>query len=201
MTEPGYRRSTGTPRGQARRAAILEQVTRDLAENGLPGFSLRRAARAAGTTHKVLLYHFEGHDELLLEAIQLLRIQRIDRGLSVATLEPGASLAQRVRAIWPILTSGEGEVLNQAIGLSMYDPVRYADLGRGSTQQYLPALVAICPPAWTDTRKIEVSEMILAVLRGLIIDRVTSGDEARVEHAFAALDRALDREEFTQSST
>jgi hypothetical protein len=32
---------------------LLDRVTDDL------GFSLRRAARAAGTTHKVLLYHFE----------------------------------------------------------------------------------------------------------------------------------------------
>ncbi len=197
MTEPAYRRSTGTPRGQARRAAILEHVTRDLAENGLAGFSLRRAAKAAGTTHKVLLYHFEGHDELLIEAIRQLRGRRIDRGVAVASLGPSSSLAQRVRAIWPILTSGEGHVLNQAIGLSMYDPVRYAELGRGSTQQYLPALLAICPEPWTDARKTEVSEMILAVLRGLIIDRLTGGDEAQVERAFAALDRALDHEEAT----
>jgi hypothetical protein len=28
-------------------------------------FSLRRAARAADTTHKVLLYHFDGVDDLI----------------------------------------------------------------------------------------------------------------------------------------
>ena len=195
MAEPSYRRSTGSPRGQARRAAILEDVTQDLADNGLAGFSLRRAARAAGTTHKVLLYHFDGHDELLIEAIRQLRTQRISRGTEVASLDASSTLAQRVRAVWPILTSGEGDVLNQAIGLSMYDPDRYAELGRGSTQQYLPALLAICPESWTEARKIEVSEMVLAVLRGLIIDQLTSGDDARVEHAFAALDRALEREE------
>ena len=55
----GYRRSAGTPRGEARRAELLALVTEDLAANGLVDFSLRRAARAAGTTHKVLLYHFE----------------------------------------------------------------------------------------------------------------------------------------------
>jgi hypothetical protein len=32
-------------------------------------FSLRRAARAAGTTHKVLLYYFDGADGLLKQAI------------------------------------------------------------------------------------------------------------------------------------
>ena len=56
----GYRRSTGSPRGEARRRELLDRVTDDLAVNGLVDFSLRRAARAAGTTHKVLLYHFDG---------------------------------------------------------------------------------------------------------------------------------------------
>jgi hypothetical protein len=51
-----YRRSAGSPRGEARRRELLDRVTDDLAVNGLVDFSLRRAARAAGTTHKVLLY-------------------------------------------------------------------------------------------------------------------------------------------------
>lgn len=53
-----YRRSTGSARGEARREQLLEAVTEDLARNGLVDFSLRRAAKAAGTTHKILLYHF-----------------------------------------------------------------------------------------------------------------------------------------------
>src|SRR5712672_4809593 len=72
-----YRRSTGSPRGEARRRELLDRVTDDLAVNGLVDFSLRRAARAAGTTHKVLLYHFEGADDLLRQAILQLRKRRI----------------------------------------------------------------------------------------------------------------------------
>ena len=60
----GYRRSAGSPRGEARRRELLDRVTADLAVNGLVDFSLRRAARAAGTTHKVLLYHFAGAEDL-----------------------------------------------------------------------------------------------------------------------------------------
>ncbi|MFI5211107.1 MAG: TetR/AcrR family transcriptional regulator, partial [Gemmatimonadales bacterium] len=55
----GYRRSAGSPRGEARRRELLDRVSDDLAVNGLVDYSLRRAARAAGTTHKVLLYHFD----------------------------------------------------------------------------------------------------------------------------------------------
>ena len=74
----GYRRSAGSPRGEARRRELLDRVADDLAVNGLVDFSLRRAARAAGTTHKVLLYHFDGADDLLRQAIIQLRERRIN---------------------------------------------------------------------------------------------------------------------------
>jgi AcrR family transcriptional regulator len=188
----GYRRSAGTPRGEARRQDLLDRVTEDLAANGLVDFSLRRAARAAGTTHKVLLYHFDGADDLLRQAIFQLRERRISRGLTAAAAGP--RLADRVRAVWPVLISEEARVLDQAIGLALYDSDRYADLGRAS-QQYLPALLSLCPAGWSEQRKLEVAEMILAVLRGFVVGRRTSGDAAGIAAGFEALMRALDREE------
>jgi AcrR family transcriptional regulator len=192
----GYRRSTGSPRGEARRRELLDRVSDDLAANGLVDFSLRRAARAAGTTHKVLLYHFDGAEDLLAQAIFQLRERRIGNALAAIAAGPGEqTLAQRVRAVWPALLGEESRVLDQAIGLMMYDPTRYAELGRGASQQYLPTLLSICPPEWTDRRKLEVAEMILASLRGFLIDWLTSGSTTGVESGFEALARALDREE------
>src|SRR5260221_4063913 len=84
----GYRRSAGSKRGEARRQELLGRVADDLAVNGLVDFSLRRAARAAGTTHKVLLYHFDGADDLLRQAILQLRERRIGNALAAATRGP-----------------------------------------------------------------------------------------------------------------
>jgi AcrR family transcriptional regulator len=193
----GYRRSTGSARGEARRRELLDRVTDDVAVHGLVDFSLRRAARAAGTTHKVLLYYFDGADDLLRQAIFQLRGKRIDNALAaVGPPGPdGPTLAVRVRAIWPILIGEASWVLDQAIGLALYDAERYVDLGRGASQQYLPSLMSICPPDWSDRRKLEVSEMIMAVLRGFLVDMRTSGDTVGIAAGFEALARALDREE------
>jgi DNA-binding transcriptional regulator YbjK len=192
----GYRRSAGSPRGEARRRELLERVTDDLALNGLVDFSLRRAARAAGTTHKVLLYYFAGADDLLAQAIVQLRARRIEKGVAVATAgQTRLTLGDWVRAVWPILVGEEARVLDQAIGLAIYDPVRYAELGRGASQQYLPTLLSICPEQWSDRRKLEVAEMILATLRGFLVDARTSGDDAGIAAGFEALIRALEREE------
>jgi AcrR family transcriptional regulator len=192
----GYRRSAGSPRGEARRRQLLDRVTDDLAANGLVDFSLRRAARAAGTTHKVLLYHFDGATDLLRQAIVLLRARRIGKGLLAATEGPAhRPLADRVRAMWPILVGEDARVLEQAMGLAMYDPGRYAELGREASKQYLPSLLSLCPEHWPDRRKLEVAEMILAVLRGFLVDARTSGDTAGIAAGFDALIRALEREE------
>ena len=195
LRRPGYRRSAGTPRGEARRRELLDRVVDDLAVNGLVDFSLRRAARAAGTTHKVLLYHFDGADDLLQQAVRELRNRRIVNALTAVGQMQPRTLAARVRAVWPALVGEESRVLDQAMGLVMYDPDRYAGLGRGASQQYMPGLLSLCPPDWSEQRKIEVAEMILAALRGFLIDLLTSGNTAGAEAGLVALTRALDREE------
>jgi AcrR family transcriptional regulator len=193
----GYRRSAGSRRGEARRQELLDRVTEDLAVNGLVDFSLRRAARAAGTTHKVLLYHFDGADDLLRQAILLLRERRIGNALTAIAAERGQTLSDRVRALWPVLTGAESglRVVDQAMGLSMYDPGRYAVLGQEASRQYLPAVLSICPEHWSDQRRLEVAEMILAALRGFLVRWLTSDDKDAIPAGFEALTRALDREE------
>ena len=198
----GYRRSTGTPRAEAKRRELLELVTDDLAANGLVDFSLRRAARAAGSTHKVLLYHFDGVDDLLTQAIVALRERRIGNAMADALAGPsGRPLADRVEAIWPVLLSAESglRVLDQAIGLAMYDSARYRDLGREASAQYLPLLLSLCPAHWSEPRKHQISQLIMATMRGMLIDWLTTGDTTGSDAALVALTRALRREEAMDS--
>lgn len=191
-TTPGYRRSAGSRRGEARKQELLELVTEDLAVNGLVDFSLRRAARAAGTTHKVLLYHFDGAEDLLRQAVFRLRQRRIDNALAV--VEPGGGLAAFVRTVWPTLVaeeSGLRRVLDQAMGLAMYDPNRHRDLGREASGQYMAVLMAACPETWPERRRRGVAAMVLATLRGFLLERLV-GDVAGAEAGFEELLVALE---------
>ena len=86
-------------------------------------------------------------------------------------------------------------VLEQAIGLAMYDPARYAGLGREASAADVPPLLSILPEGWSLGASFEVAEMILAVLQGFRADWLTSGDTGRVAAGFDALTRALEREE------
>jgi AcrR family transcriptional regulator len=190
-----YRRSAGSPRGQARKEALLRAVVDDLATNGLADFSLRRAARAAGTTHKVLLYYFDGPEDLLGQALPRLRERRKAVGATATTLAD--SLAGRVRAIWPLLmddTTGV-RVIDEAMGLALYDPTRYAHLSRGAGEAYLDVLQSWCPPQWPERRKLEVAQLIVATLRGCLAEWRTTRDMTNIAPALDALARALEREE------
>jgi AcrR family transcriptional regulator len=187
--------AASTPRGRARREALLTVVTEDLAENGLVDFSLRRAARAAGTTHKVLIYHFGSAESLLGEAMTRLRERRISGALPAA--DSGATLAERVRAVWPALAADDTglRVIDQAIGLAMYDPVRYAHLAAGAAELYQAPLVALCPAEWDERRRVEVAELIMATMRGFLMEWRTTQNQARIDAGLAALIRALEQEE------
>jgi AcrR family transcriptional regulator len=190
-----YRRSAGSPRGQARREALLRAVVDDLEANGLADFSLRRAARAAGTTHKVLLYYFDGVEDLLGQALPKLRDRRTAAAVTAAA--SADSLAGRVRAIWPVLMDDSTglRVIDEAIGLAMYDPARYAHLSQGASEAYVGALQSWCPPHWTEQRKREVALLIVATLRGCLAEWRTTRDMANIVPALDGLVRALEREE------
>jgi hypothetical protein len=77
----------------------------------------------------------------------------------------------------------------------MYDAPRYADLARTASRQYLPTLLSLCPESWSEQRRTEVAEFVLATLRGFLIEWRTSGDAAGIDAGLAALTRALEREE------
>lgn len=193
--QAAYRRSAGSPRGQARKEALLRAVVDDLAANGLADFSLRRAARAAGTTHKVLLYYFDGPEDLLGQALPKLRERRSAAALAAAA--PTDSLAELVRAIWPVLMDDVTgvRVIDEAIGLALYDPVRYAHLSRGASEAYVGLLESRCPPHWPGQRKREVALLIVTTLRGCLAEWRTTRDMTNISPVLEALARALEREE------
>jgi len=170
-------------------------VVDDLAANGLADFSLRRAARAAGTTHKVLLYYFDGADDLLGQALPELRERRI--AAVQAAVGVTGSLAEQVRAIWPVLMDDAAgvRVIDQAMGLAMYEPSRYAHLTAEAYPQYTAVIITWCPPHWTDQRKREVATLVVATLRGCIAEWRITRDMTHITPALDALGRALEREE------
>ncbi|MDQ2726684.1 MAG: hypothetical protein M3Y91_02195 [Actinomycetota bacterium] len=134
------------------------------------------------------------------QALAELRQRRVNTASAAATGSADMTLGERVRSVWLTLTDEQAgpRVLDQASGLALYDPIRYAGLGRDATEQYLPAVRAICPADWSEQRRNEIAELIVATLRGLLVDLLTSSERSRVESGVRALLRTLEHEETTQ---
>ena len=87
--------------------------------------------------------------------------------------------------MWPVLMEDATglRVIDQAIGLAMYDPKRYAHLANDATALYHGPLMTLCPPGWTEERKDEVVDLILATMRGFLMEWQTTRSAVRIDPA------------------
>jgi AcrR family transcriptional regulator len=90
-----------------RRAALLDACTRHVLANGLAGLSVASMATAAGTSPRMLIYHFTTKDQLISEVLRDAR--RRQRALFDGLIEPrpGVPYPTVIRAAWPWISGPE----------------------------------------------------------------------------------------------
>jgi len=186
---------TAAPSRQRRilhRDDLLRAVADHVRDEGLHGFTLRRAAVAADTTHKVLLYHFGSADKLIAEAVDLIRADMVTTGRAAVPVK-GDSFAERLNALWCYWRSADGgsRIMYEAIGLAMAHPEQFGALAKRATDDILAEMAQGLAPVVGADAADTVATLLLGLLRGLTIDRSVTGDEARVDAAFNAFAAAL----------
>ncbi|MCP3801077.1 TetR/AcrR family transcriptional regulator [Allokutzneria sp. A3M-2-11 16] len=170
------------------RQRLLDAAVRHLAEHGLTDLSLRGLATALGTSHRMVIYHFGSKEGLLVEVIRAVEQQQRD---AFADLYSAGSPPEVIREFWRRLSDPElwpherlfFEIYGQALQ------------GRPGTTALLDGVVENCleqgvlaaehwglDPA---TARAE-ARLGLAVVRGLLLDLLATGDR---EGTTAALER------------
>lgn len=99
-------RSRGRPRAAARqtyhhgelRTALLAAAERELAENGIEGFTLRGCARRAGVSHAAPAHHFPDVRALLTE-MATIGFERLSESMAVHARNTQAGSADHILAI------------------------------------------------------------------------------------------------------
>jgi AcrR family transcriptional regulator len=90
------------PRGTARRDEVAEAATDYVLDHGLVGLSLRPMAAELGTSDRMLLYHFDGKDDLVSTVLRV----SSDRAVAVIrALAPPSHVRQAVLDLWVAVTS------------------------------------------------------------------------------------------------
>jgi AcrR family transcriptional regulator len=176
--------------GSARRRELLEAAYVWVLEHGWAGMSLRPLAEAIGSSPRVLLYLFDSKDGLVRA---LLGRSRDDQLAVLDAVGGAADLAAVGARVWAWLAAPEHRALLR-LWLEAYTR-SVGDAGDGPWAGFAVRTVADWdalladhqPPAHRATPAGAAERaLLLAVLRGALLDLLATDDRDRVDAAVAA---------------
>jgi len=159
-----------------RRAATLERAAEYVLAHGLAGLSLRPLAKALGTSPRMLLYDFESKDRLIAEVLAEIR----RREAALLTAQP-----RSLEEIWQWIAAPEREPF-----LRLFFEVYVAALAAGDAEPLVRDWLDFIETSWTPAVDPPTATLLVAVVRGLLLDRLATGDTQRTDDAlrrFASL--------------
>ena len=173
------------PKSNAR-AELLASVIAWVADNGLGDVSLRTLAEAIGTSHRMLLFHFGSKEQLMVEVVRAVEADQRAIVDEIAA-DDRIDITERMREHWLSLLD---PALRNNIRL-FYEVYADALRGRAYTKDFLAEVMDAWLPAVTaafeSTSGAEHApvdaRLMLAVVRGLLLDLVTTGDVDGVDAA------------------
>jgi AcrR family transcriptional regulator len=181
-----------------RREELLEASVLYLIENGVAELSLRPLAAAIGSKARLLVYHFGSKDQLLIEAMGLIR-SRARQALEtmMAAQAGGADIGELVRTLWKWSTSARNRpylrLFFEMHGLALQYPRQYASYLQGSVDSWIELLTLALAHRLGRARAITTATLIVGVIDGLLLDALASGDWKRTGRAIDEFATQLSR--------
>jgi AcrR family transcriptional regulator len=175
-----------------RRERTLAKATDYVLAHGLGGLSLRPLAAALRTSPRMLLYDF-GTKEALVDAILAEARRREAALLAQMRAAPTSTSGQTIRAVWSWISAQErGPFLRLFFEVyvdAMNHPERYPSGARPLVEDWLRNVPAVWGTGAPDR---ETTTLFIAVIRGLLLDRLVATDPERVDAALAMFADLLD---------
>lgn len=179
------------PAEPGRRAATLDRATDYVLAHGLAGSSLRPLAAALGTSTRMLLYDFGSKEQLIAEVLAEAR-RRLAGTLAAYVDGTDADLAEIVRLAWSWLTAEE-QVPYLRLFFQVYvDAMTRPDQHSGSEGMVEDWLEFLAPYVRRHRADQSTVTLVVATLRGLLLDRFLTNDVARTDQALARFAGTLD---------
>ena len=179
-------------KSEGARERLLAAAMRHVAEHGVGNLSLRGLAAALGTSHRMLIYHFGSREGLLIEVIRTVEAQQ-RAALAAMMLDEEASPAEVMRRAWarvadPALWPNERlffEIYAQALQGSPHA----VPLLDGIVDLWVEPLTRIAVAQGRPEAEARAEARLgVAVVRGLLLDLLATGDRAAVD---AAMERYI----------
>jgi AcrR family transcriptional regulator len=168
----------------ARRAEILDAVVDYTIEHGFNELSWRPVATALGVSTTSLVHRFGSKERMLQEILGRLR-ERI-----VAAVGPGNSLRAHAEAVWERVSDprrgGEFRLFFAVYGHALQAPEQFADFLDHVVTDWMNSLCETQGPDTDPATAARTATLVIATLRGLLLDLLATGDHRRVHAAAEA---------------
>ena len=169
---------------------LLDACTDHALAHGLPD-RLEQLAAATGTSARMLIYHFGTRDALLRAVLGRARERQLDAWGGLLRVRPDEPYPDTLRRAWAVISGAAGRPY-----LRMFGQLRESAVDRLWPEFRRLATTDWLEPLEEGLRSIgrpELATLVLAVIRGLLLDLDATGDTARADRAFDELLRSLDR--------
>jgi AcrR family transcriptional regulator len=154
-----------------RRAAVLDRAADYVLQRGLAGLSLRPLAKALGTSTRMLLYDFGSKEQLIHEI--LAEIRRREESLLEAEV-------RTLDDVWRWIAAPEREPF-----LRVFFEIYVGALGREEAEPLVRDWLEFLRTSWRPQVDEATATLMVAVVRGLLLDRLATGDRERTDRALA----------------
>jgi AcrR family transcriptional regulator len=152
-----------------RREAVLARAADYVLERGLAGLSLRPLAKALGTSTRMLLYDFGTKERLIHEILGEIRNREAAQlRADVHTLED----------VWRWISAPEREPF-----LRLFFEVYVGTLGEEEAKPFVRDWLEFLRTSWQPSVDEATATLMVAVVRGLLLDRLATGDRKRTDAA------------------
>lgn len=176
------------PLDHRKRAELLAGVVAYIASHGLAELSLRPLAAALGTSSRMLIYYFDTKEELLVQA---LATQRPDLAAVFEDITEPVQLRERLVGFFDLNADGAEadsvRVLLQVLGAACAPASPYQDYANAAIASFVTELAAALRRTELADNPEVVATLLVSGLRGILQDRVITGDRQRTGRAARAL--------------
>ncbi|MEO3929776.1 TetR/AcrR family transcriptional regulator [Micromonosporaceae bacterium B7E4] len=172
------------------RGELLSRVVDRMAEQGVSALSLRRLAADLGTSHRMLIYHFGSKEGLLVEVVREIE-SRQRAALASLDFDPVDSPADAIRSMWrrladPALWPYE-RLFFELYGQAVQGYPGTTALLEGVVESWLDLNVELAARRGVPAELARTHARLgLAVIRGLLLDLLATGDRAGTDAALEA---------------
>jgi AcrR family transcriptional regulator len=182
-------RTANAKRPEELRNAIVQY----LIKHGLADLSLRPLAKAVGSSPRGLLYYFGSKEQMIVQILAQIRQRQLGTYGEVRS----ASFSQECWVVWKQMSASDSEPLFrlffEAYGIALRHPRLYKNFLRSTIEDWLQLMTdQLSQQGHTRGEARAFATVVLAGMRGFMLDYCNTHDRKRLDRAVALWLRSLD---------